>query len=370
MDVPERNQYFMDYHKEGVDMIKRLFYMAAALAAAISLMGCQANLNGTVMARLPLQTEPQAGVHSVANVQAALPDMEKLPQIKVTWGDKEKVIPSAAGSIQWVVQEEKEGEAQGITASGRDPFNYLARVKSEWPYLPIESWITIKFLNTPAPESITVSDLILGEDGAPKYGEDTVKTKKIYPEEQTVSFSLDTNFWAMLSAERKTYQTGGVIRGFRLDCTWENGSRADYGFIVRSDVACGVKDRSAEVCPMSLCGTGVPIAAGIDNIDVDENGLTLTVTLDNRTDQKYLFGEEPKLYRYYGPDAKAVSLRPGAGWNDAAHILRPNRKTTFAVNLGELYGPLKPGYYVFYKELTNSGTEEKETVSVIFTVAD
>lgn len=335
--------------------------MTAVLSAAALLTACQADF------KEPEMTETEA---AESKETEALPGIGSLPQIRVSWAEEKETIPSAAGSISWNVKDEEDWNGQEIAASGQDPFAYLAKEKSQWPYLPVESWITIEFLNTPAPDSIVLSDSILNEDGRPEYSEETTKTRDLFADEQKAGFRLDTNFWAMLSTERKVYQKGGVVRGFKLDCSWADGSRADYGFIVRTDVACGVQDRSAEVYPMSMCGTGIPVFAGIDQIDVDEKGLILTITLVNQTDQEYTFGEEPKLYRYYGPEAREVSIIPGTGWNDLAHRLKPNGEASFTVDLGVVYGSLEPGYYVFYKELTRRGTKETENAAVNFTVAE
>lgn len=348
----------------------------AVLIAFGSLAGC---------GKAPGQTEPvktaatDSGAEKAVTAETSakasteapevITDSDGLPQIRVTWNEGKEEIPSSAGSIEWMTRDEKTGETQGIAACGADPLPYLTKEYPDLPYLPIESWITIEFLNTPAPDSVTLSDIILREDGTSKYQEETVETQKLQLEGQKAQLYLSTNFWAMLSSDLSTYQKGGVIRGFRLNCSWENGSSADYGFVIRTDAACGVEDHSAEVYPMSMCGTGVNVYTAIEKLEDHDGSIKLEAALDNQTSQEYTFGEKPELYRYEGPEPEEVPLKPDAAWHDIAYVLKPNGKASFTADLGAMYGRLEPGYYAYYKELTNTETGEKEKASVIFTVA-
>jgi len=364
-------------------MKKRLLCILAIVIASWSFAGCQRTSvppepSGTAAADSGRETaapenmtaETPDKVSDATESQGGTGDSDGLPRIKVTWNEGKQEIPSSAGSIEWETKDEKTGEAQGITACGADPLPYLMEEPEKLPYIPLESWITIEFTNAPAPDSITLSDIILRDDGTPKYQDETVETQELQIKGQKAELYLEVNFWVMLSSDMSTYQKGGVIRGFRLDCNWDNGSNADYGFVLRTDSACGVSDHSAEVYPMSMCGTGVNVYSRIDRIEDNDGSITLEVTLDNQTDQEYTFGEKPELYRYQGPEPEEIPIKPDVAWHDIAYRLLPGGNASFTADLGLLYGQLEPGYYTYYKELTNTVTGDTEKTDVIFTVAD
>lgn len=360
-------------------MKKILCYVLMPFFSTLLLSGCrEANPPVSQTGEIPVKEES-------SQLQTDLPEEEEpsgeeskevmagkldgFPEIKVTWGINREEIPSAAGSVEWVKKEDN-GEGSSVIACGAEPLAYIMQEYGAIPYMPIESEITIEFLNAPAPERMILSDCIINENGSLKYDDRTIITQELDCEGQQASFMLNTNFNAMLSSDLATYQKGGVLRGFKLDCSWADGSNGDFAFVVRTDAACGVENHSTEVYPRSMCGTGIDVFAGIDEIKKNEDGFQLKVILSNQTGDEFIFGDEPRLYRYEGEKAMAVDLKLEAGWEDIANRLKPHQKADFTVDLGAYYGELQFGYYSFRKILTNTASGESQTASVQFTVAD
>ena len=110
------------------------------------------------------------------------------------------------------------------------------------PYLETGSVITLTFRDGIRPDSITMTDLLLREDGSALYNERSSAVTELEPEGDTLSFSLKKNISACLSS---TIQPDGFYRGFRLVCSWNCGSEAEYAFIIRSDAIPGPDEKTA-----------------------------------------------------------------------------------------------------------------------------
>ncbi len=88
---------------------------------------------------------------------------------------------------------------------------------------------------TAAPDSITVTDTLICEDGTPKY-EKKAAVIEIEPEidGNVVSFSLDNHWATGLSSNSEDYQEGAAWRCFEITCTWGENVCV-YTFCVRTN---------------------------------------------------------------------------------------------------------------------------------------
>lgn len=87
------------------------------------------------------------------------------------------------------------------------------------------------------PDTITIQDLILRNDGSPKYTEQATEEFTLACSGGTAVFSLNTNGAAMLSSDMSSYMEAGILRGFRVNCQWADKSTAEYGFVIRTDAS-------------------------------------------------------------------------------------------------------------------------------------
>lgn len=160
-----------------------------------------------------------------------------LPDLSVTYsvGGKQVSIPSCSGGYTAFVPQ-PDGTTTSVVACGADPFWTLMESEPSIPYLETGSVITLSFHDGIRPDSITMTDLLLREDGSALYNERSSVVTELEPEGETLSFPLEKNASACLSS---SIQPDGFYHGFRLGCSWDCGSKAEYAFIIRSDAIPG-----------------------------------------------------------------------------------------------------------------------------------
>lgn len=88
---------------------------------------------------------------------------------------------------------------------------------------------------TTAPDSVTVTDTLINEDGTPKYDKKAA-VNELTPviEENIISFSLENHWATGLSSNSEDYQEGAAWRCFEITCTWGENVCV-YTFCVRSN---------------------------------------------------------------------------------------------------------------------------------------
>ena len=172
-------------------------------------------------------------VSETTNVQAELSEeFDRLPDIVVSYGADNLEIPSASGDVSWI--EKKEGGGQVSTiACGTDPLKYLVQQEVEIPYLSFGSTIRVRFEHPVLPEKVLVYDVIVSDDGQGEYTEAAAMKKEYYPESSILELEVDASQKNSHEAPAKEGET--ILRGFKLVCSWENGSKADYGFLIRTN---------------------------------------------------------------------------------------------------------------------------------------
>lgn len=294
-----------------------------------------------------------------------------IPDLRVTWGDTGKEIPWASGGYTSVTAAENgTGENETVIACGADPLWTVAKSGEEVPYVPLDKIITITFTDGSAPDTVTVLDLIADEGGNAKYGSETTITREVTLEGDQARIYLGTNPYALLSSDSATYEKGGVVRGFYVKCSWQQGSTADYGFLVRTDAAMGNDGTSGGAYLMIGCGTGIPVLGNIDAVKEKSGKTVVTMSLSNQMSATWTYGVPFLLDRQSGDERQAVPYREGYAWEDVAYTLKGGKSVKQEVCLEDAYGELEPGYYVLTKEMTNERTGETEYVSAGFVLVE
>ena len=148
-----------------------------------------------------------------------------IPQLLVTYGPDKTEIPSFSGGYQLYTPDD-EGTAEAVIACGAEPLSYLVGKVPDIPYVKLGTDISLDFREGTVPDSVTVQDLILRGDGSPTY-----------TEQVTEEFTLDINSAALLSSDMSSYEEAGILRGFRVNCRWDDNSTTEYGFVIRTDAS-------------------------------------------------------------------------------------------------------------------------------------
>lgn len=116
-----------------------------------------------------------------------------------------------------------------------DTFIVLMKNKEilDLPYINLNEDIGIKFPSG-TPDSFTLKDYILNSKGERKYSEEMAIEIPLQFSKKTAVFKLEENKAAFFSSDTSSYERGGIIRGFRLTCTW-GANECEYAFILRTD---------------------------------------------------------------------------------------------------------------------------------------
>lgn len=159
-----------------------------------------------------------------------------IPQLLVTYGPDKTEIPSFSGGYQLYTPND-EGTAEAVIACGAEPLSYLVGKVPDIPYVKLGTDISLEFREGTVPDSVTVQDLILRGDGSPKYNEQVTEEFTLACSGSTACFTLDINSAALLSSDMSSYEEAGILRGFRVNCRWDDNSTAEYGFVIRTDAS-------------------------------------------------------------------------------------------------------------------------------------
>ncbi len=90
---------------------------------------------------------------------------------------------------------------------------------------------------TALPDSISVYDTLIREDGTPKYDKKAaVNEVEATIEENVITFSLENHWASMLSSNSEDYREGAVWRCFEVNCSWGENVCV-YTFCVRTNSA-------------------------------------------------------------------------------------------------------------------------------------
>ena len=155
-----------------------------------------------------------------------------LPTLSVIYQDGTAVaeIPSQSGGYT-LTTPQPDGTAQSIIACGADPLSDLAQRTKEIPYVEYGGQMVLSFEDGSQPDSVELTDIILQKDGTSQFGERTYVHTTLECIDGKAEFTLEENPVVYLSS---TINPEGFYRGFRVNCTWEIGSAAEYGFVFRA----------------------------------------------------------------------------------------------------------------------------------------
>lgn len=155
-----------------------------------------------------------------------------LPTLSVIYQDGTAVaeIPTQSGGYTLTIPQ-PDGTAQSIIACGADPLSDLAQRTKEIPYVEYGGQMILSFEDGSQPDSVELTDIILQKDGTSQFGERTYVHTTLECIDGKAEFTLEENPVVYLSS---TINPDGFYRGFRVNCTWENGSAAEYGFVFRA----------------------------------------------------------------------------------------------------------------------------------------
>lgn len=183
------------------------------------------------------ETEDRTKGQTVSVSEITLPE-NTLPKITlptlsvvIKSGSDTSVVPSSAGGYT-LNTPQPDGTMQSAIACGADPLTALAQSGKEIPFADFGSQIILSFDDGSQPDSISLTDMILKEDGSAQYGEPTFIHTDLECRGGKAEFTLEENPAAYLSS---TMNPEGFYRGFRVNCIWENGSEAEYAFILRTN---------------------------------------------------------------------------------------------------------------------------------------
>ena len=180
--------------------------------------------DGTTTAAVP-QTSPSSP-HSDPISESDLPTLSVIYQD----GTAVAEIPSQSGGYTLTIPQ-PDGTAQSIIACGADPLADLAQRTKEIPYVEYGGQMILSFEDGSQPDSVELTDMILRKDGTSQFGERTYVHTTLECIDGKAEFTLEENPVVYLSS---TINPEGFYRGFRVNCTWENGSAAEYGFVFRA----------------------------------------------------------------------------------------------------------------------------------------
>lgn len=283
---------------------------------------------------------------------------DPLPQIRVTQERKSREIPSASGVILWN-EPGDDGDTVSTAACGPEPFTVLAKEEREIPYLPLGRWITIELTGDKQPDEAILSDYILKEDGSPRYDEKSIITTELEYDNHEMRFCLTPNVNAMLSSDMSAYMTGGILRGFKLELVWDDGSRAEYGFLISTDASFVGEDPAAMEADRPF-KPEADLFLDLKRSEEEAFEKKLVLEINNQSRSPVLFGDEMRLMRIDGMEMSEVPVNPDVIWNSITYQVSSGSYKALTVDLERLYGELESGRYRIIKGVRPVGGSRRE----------
>ena len=145
------------------------------------------------------------------------------PEIKIIAGNSEMAY--VVEKITWN-GEKIEEEDRFISLMQNQTVTDLA-------YIKLNETMQFEF-DGKAPDSLSLTDQILNQDGSVKYTEKETRTVSLQEKNGGWECTLGVNPAVHLSSNSADYEAGATIRGFRLLCVWGK-NECEYVFILRSD---------------------------------------------------------------------------------------------------------------------------------------
>lgn len=135
----------------------------------------------------------------------------------------ETEIPTAFGYNEW----------DGAVYDREDLCVWLINEKADIPYIELGETVTL-FLDGRRPDRCVMQDFIADYQGYNKYTEKEINTSEIKFRGGKYEFELPKHQAAYLSSDGESYERGGIMRGFKLTCTFGE-NECEYAFLLRTD---------------------------------------------------------------------------------------------------------------------------------------
>lgn len=355
-------------------MLKKIQILMAVLTVAC-LAGCGSgagestvNISAAVQAQ---ETESQESTEETSSADISNTKEIRIPEIRVTYGNPVREIPSQSGNYTLVKEVESKNSNLGpmkqvTNACADDPLHVLMEESTEIPYLELGAVMKVQFRNGSTPDSVEIQDMILDENGNRKYGETSVVTLPPELGADGLEVVLDTNMTAMFSSDIATYEKGGVLRGFHMTCLWGNESDAEYAWIIRTDAW----DGTTPVDEEEENAVEIPVSFAVQSVDKTKRGQSVLAELNNESENIYSYGEEYVLKKINGEETEILPVMEGVAWIEIAYQLEGNQSVTIEFLVEECFGKLESGEYVVEKNLINEETGEEFTVTAEFQITE
>jgi len=91
------------------------------------------------------------------------------------------------------------------------------------------------------------------------------------------------------------------------------------------------------------------ITASIAETDLEASSKSITILFENRTDQEFMYGQDPHLEVLIDQEWYTVPIRDGSAWTDIGIILSPNASNLYKEVLSFYYDDLIAGHYRYIK---------------------
>ena len=145
-----------------------------------------------------------------------------------TSGDVIEIKTDSDVKLEWVRVDDPSDDSEALTVLAAQ------HGVSVTPVVPLNSVISITF-NGMQPDSVSLTDQVIGTDGMPRYGVEPDVITLIKCEcDGSYNFVLPINWAASLSSNSRAYKPGAVIRGFIITATIGTAT-ASYAFAFHSD---------------------------------------------------------------------------------------------------------------------------------------
>lgn len=172
-------------------------------------------------------------------------------------------------------------------------------------------------------------------------------------------FCLTPNVNAMLSSDMSAYMTGGILRGFKLELVWDDGSRAEYGFLISTDASFVGEDPAAMEADRPF-KPEADLFLDLKRSEEEAFEKKLVLEINNQSRSPVLFGDEMRLMRIDGMEMSEVPVNPDVIWNSITYQVSSGSYKALTVDLERLYGELESGRYRIIKGVRPVGGSRRE----------
>lgn len=349
------------------DTCKNSFQFPATILILILIVGCSVKVADFFGISILHSTSTDASLRTENYIfEETKPNILSLPALPAGAAGEPIILPDIHVKLTY-----SETELSSMTGNlENNLFPQLTADPASILTVDLESSISVIFENGRMPQEIMIEDMVLDESGNILYDPETIDTQTLTVDANSIQWYLLPNQTALNSTDAKTYQSGGVLRGFRMNCYWSDGTEMQCAWAIRTDAACNSKGKTGSASlQLAGCGTGVPILNDIESVKMTAKGPVVKMTMYSQYDA-YTYDPSFTLNRITGNGYDRILPKDDYTFGTRKSTLKPGWGKTVTLNIGKAYGPLEPGYYTVSKKLINKETGETYTVSGGFQIAE